>query len=184
MTQMSRGGPSHAAQERQVVDAVDREILRALGEDARMSVAELARRANVSRANAYARIERLTSGGVIEGYEVRVNPRAIGLEVAALIFLTADQAGWREVWAKVQAIPEIEFIGLATGDYDLVVLVRTTSPETLRDVVLERFHSIPEIRTTRTMLLLDDVDRAPAVPDAPPVARRARSPRSSARSNV
>jgi DNA-binding Lrp family transcriptional regulator len=149
---------------RQVVDAVDRRILRELRADARISVTDLARRVNVSRANAYTRLDRLTDTGVITGFEVRVDPRAVGLEVAALIFLTADQSRWREVWAKLQEIPEVEFIGLATGDFDVVVLVRATSPDELRDVVLEQFHSLPEVRSTRTMLLLDDLDRAPTIP--------------------
>jgi DNA-binding Lrp family transcriptional regulator len=151
---------------RQVVDAVDRRILRELRADARISVTDLARRVNVSRANAYTRLDRLTDTGVITGFEVRVDPRAVGLEVAALIFLTADQSRWREVWAKLQEIPEVEFIGLATGDFDVVVLVRATSPDELRDVVLEQFHSLPEVRSTRTMLLLDDLDRAPTIPDS------------------
>jgi DNA-binding Lrp family transcriptional regulator len=66
----------------------------------------------------------------------------------------------------LQEIPEVEFIGLATGDFDVVVLVRATSPDELRDVVLEQFHSLPEVRSTRTMLLLDDLDRAPTIPDS------------------
>ena len=155
----------------QRVDEVDRALLRALRDDGRMSVTDLAQAASVSRANAYARLERLTASG-----EVRVNPRAVGLHVSALIFLTANQSSWREVWTKVLEIPEIEFIGLATGDFDLVAFVRTTSPEVLRDVVLERFHSIPEIRTTRTMLLLDDLDRGLDIPsiEEPPRPARAR----------
>ena len=155
------------------VDDVDRAILRALRRDARMSVSDLARETSVSRANAYARLERLTSTGVIEGYEVRVNPRAVGLHVSALIFMTAQQGRWREVWAQVLEIPEIEFLGLATGDFDLVARVRTTSPEVLRDVVLERFHSIPGVTTTRTMLLLDDVDRGSDIPAVPESVRPA-----------
>jgi DNA-binding Lrp family transcriptional regulator len=176
----SQRGIEERPSQRQDVDDVDRAILRALRRDARMSVTDLAREANVSRANAYARLERLTATGVIEGYEVRINPRAIGLEVTALIFLTAEQARWREVRARLQEVPEIEFIGLATGDFDLVVLVRTTSPDVLRDVVLERFHSMPEIRSTRTMLLLDDIDRGPIIPDAPPTAHTPRKGRARA----
>ncbi|HZP28354.1 MAG TPA: Lrp/AsnC family transcriptional regulator [Acidimicrobiia bacterium] len=156
---------------RAAVDDVDRRILRVLQQDARTSVADLARRVNVSRANAYARLERLTAGGVIAGYEVRVEPRAVGLDVAALIFLNADQSKWRQLWAKLQTIPEVQFMGLATGDFDVVVLVRTATPEDLRDVVLERLHSLPEVRSTRTMLLLQDLDRPPAIPDRPPVRR-------------
>lgn len=166
----------------QDVDEVDRALLRALRDDARMSVTHLALRANISRANAYTRLERLTSSGVIQGYEVRVDPRSIGLEVTALIFLTAEQSRWREVWAKVQEIPEIEFVGVATGDVDLVALVRTTNPETLRDVVLERFHAIPEIRSTRTMLLLDYFDRGVSIPETAQAPRRRRT--STARSGA
>jgi DNA-binding Lrp family transcriptional regulator len=148
-----------------MVDDVDRHLLRVLQRDARTPVADLARTVNISRANAYARLERLTASGVISGYEARVEPRKVGLGVAALIFVTADQSKWRQLWARLQAIPEVQFMGLATGDFDVVVLVRAATTETLRDVVLERLHSLPEVRGTRTMLLLEDLERVPAIPD-------------------
>jgi DNA-binding Lrp family transcriptional regulator len=139
-------------------------LLQVLRDDARLSVTELAKRVNISRANAYARLDRLTTSGVIEGFEVRVDPRAVGLDLTALIFVTVDQSRWREIRDFLAAIPEVEFIGLAAGDFDFVLLVRTTSTDTLRDVVLERFHAIPEVRDTRTVMLLDSVARAPHIP--------------------
>ena len=151
---------------RHPVDAVDRAILRALSEDGRMAVTELAESVNVSRANAYARLSRLESDGVIAGYGVRINPRAIGLEVAALIFLTTEQSEWREVREQLLRIPEVEFVGFATGDLDFVVLVRAAHTDELRDVVLERFIALPGVRKTQTVLLLDDVDRPTSIPDA------------------
>ena len=150
---------------RHPVDGVDRAILRALTEDGRMAVTELAERVNVSRANAYARLARLESDGVIEGYGVRINPRAIGLEVAALIFLTTEQSEWREVREQLLQIPEVEFVGFATGDLDFVVLVRAAHTDELRDVVLERFIALPGVRKTQTVLLLDDVDRPVSIPN-------------------
>jgi DNA-binding Lrp family transcriptional regulator len=149
---------------RHPVDAVDRAILRALSEDGRMAVTELAEKVNVSRANAYARLARLESDGVIEGYSVRINPRAIGLEVAALIFLTTEQSAWRELREQLLQIPEVEFVGFATGDLDFVVLVRASHTDELRDVVLERFIALPGVRKTQTVLLLDDVDRPVSIP--------------------
>jgi DNA-binding Lrp family transcriptional regulator len=149
---------------RQAVDATDREILRALTDDGRMTVTQLAEVVKVSRANAYSRLERLTTSGVITGYRARVDPRAIGLEVAALIFLTIEQAEWREVRNLLLDIPEVEFVGFATGDFDFIVLVRAMHTDELRDVVLEKFLALPGIRKTQTVLLLDDVDRGPTVP--------------------
>ena len=141
-------------------------MLRALTADGRMAVTELAERVSVSRANAYARLARLESTGVIRGYQVRVDPRAVGLEVAALIFLTTEQSEWRQIRERLLEIPEVEFVGFATGDLDFVVLVRAAHTDDLRDVVLERFLAVPGVRKTQTVLLLDDVDRGPMIPDA------------------
>jgi len=151
---------------RHPVDAVDRAILKALTEDGRIAVTELAETVNVSRANAYARLSRLEADGVIDGYSVRINPRAIGLEVAALIFLTTEQSAWRELREQLLEIPEVEFVGFATGDLDFVVLVRASHTDELRDVVLERFIALPGVRKTQTVLLLDDVDRPVSIPGA------------------
>lgn len=165
MKNSSRNPPGmDRGRRRQSVDDVDLAILRALRDDARMPVTEIARRGNVSRANAYKRLDRLTKDGVIEGYHVRVNPRAVGLEVTALILLSIEQGRWREVRDRLVDIPEVQFIGLATGDFDFVVLVRATSVDELRDVVLERFVTMPEVRNSRTVFLLDDIDRGPIVP--------------------
>jgi DNA-binding Lrp family transcriptional regulator len=158
--------PVEPARERHPVDSVDRAILRALTEDGRMAVTELAERVSISRANAYARLGRLESDGVIQGYQVRVDPRRVGLEVAALIFLTTEQPEWRQIREKLLEIPEVEFVGFATGDLDFVVLVRAAHTDELRDVVLERFLAVPGVRKTQTVLLLDDVDRGPMIPDA------------------
>ena len=164
----SRSRSPEAAARRQTVDTVDLAILRALRHDGRMTVTQLAQEVNISRANAYSRLERLREHGVIAGYSVRVDPRAIGLEVTALILLTADQGRWRELMAKLLEFPEIEFVGIATGDFDVAVLVRTTTTDALRDVVLERFHALPEIKSSRTVLLLDDVVRGPIIPEDQP----------------
>src|SRR5438132_3884021 len=115
MSKPSKRAAAKPTPRRHPVDAVDRAILRALSEDGRMAVTELAEKVSVSRANAYARLARLESDGVIEGYGVRINPRAIGLEVAALIFLTTEQSEWREVREQLLEIPEVEFVAFATG---------------------------------------------------------------------
>ena len=161
---MSTPKPKGPASGRQVVDDVDRAILRALRDDGRLSVSDLARQANVSRANAYARLERLRAVGVIEGFQVRVNPKAVGLDVTALIFLTVVQGSWREVRDRLTEFPEVEFIGLTAGESDFVVLVRATSTDNLRDVVLERFVTMPQVTNSRTVILLDDFGRAPVIP--------------------
>jgi DNA-binding Lrp family transcriptional regulator len=146
------------------IDGVDRTILHILGDDGRISVAELARRASISRASAYARLERLTAKGVIRGFSARIDHRAIGLEVAALILVTSEQRQWRELREAIAAVPEVEYLGLVAGDFDFMILVRATSTDELRDVVLDRVIGLPGIRQSRTMFLLDEMTKPPYIP--------------------
>jgi DNA-binding Lrp family transcriptional regulator len=146
------------------VDAVDRTILRILADDGRISVAELARRAAISRASAYARLERLTGSGVIRGYSARIDHRSIGLGVAALILVTSEQGQWRELRHALAAVPEVEYLGLVAGDFDFMILVRATSTDELRDVVLDRVIGLPGVRQSRTMFLLDELAKPPYIP--------------------
>lgn len=146
------------------LDRTDRAILAALADDGRLSVAEVARRANVSRANAYVRIERLTAARVITGYGARIDSRRLGLDVAALVFLRVEQAEWRRLRDSLLEVEEVEMLGLTSGDFDFVVLVRAQNTVMLRDVVLARFLAMEGVRGTQTMLLFDDVVRRPCVP--------------------
>jgi len=54
------------------LDATDRQIIDELTNDGRVSIRMLADRTHISRANAYARVERLTSCGVIRGFTARI----------------------------------------------------------------------------------------------------------------
>ena len=62
-----------------VIDAIDIRILEALFDNARMPVAELARRIDLSAPSTAERLRRLEENGVIEGYTIRVNPQRLGL---------------------------------------------------------------------------------------------------------
>src|SRR5271167_4346721 len=67
------------------LDAVDARILSVLAADARTSIAELARVVGLSPPSAAERVRRLEEASVIEGYAVAIDPRALGLAVAAWI---------------------------------------------------------------------------------------------------
>ncbi len=138
------------------LDAIDRTLIRLLTADGRMSVNELANRANISRASAYSRLERLRTSGVIEGFSAVVNPSKVGLEIAALIFVNAEQHGWKALQHKLLDLPGLEHLAVTTGNFDFCLLVRVADMQTLRDVVLERLQAMPEVRSTQTAFVLDE----------------------------
>jgi DNA-binding Lrp family transcriptional regulator len=153
---MSTPTSAVAAGAGRTVDAIDRRIVSELRVDGRISMTELAQRVGISRANAYARFERLRDDGVITGFGAKVDARRLGLDIAALITVTAQQDAWRLLRDEVLAMPEVDYVALTTGEFDMVVLVRVPDVETLRDVVLVRLQNRPEVRATRTILVLDE----------------------------
>jgi len=141
------------------IDAIDRQLVDLLRADGRCSVNELAQRARISRANAYQRLARLRANGVITGFTVRTDPRRIGLSVAALVIVNADQHSWRQVLAELRHLPAARYVALTAGSFDFVVLVRVADVETLRDVVLDRLQTMAGVRSTQTMFILEEFDR-------------------------
>ena len=145
------------------LDRVDRRILELLAEDGRMSFATLAERAGVSRASAYARIDRLRADGVLEGFSARVRPARLGLGITALVLISGRQPAWRTLREELAAMPEVEYCAFTTGEYDALILVRVPTVETLRDVILERLQASETVRATQTIFVLDEVVRRPYV---------------------
>jgi Lrp/AsnC family leucine-responsive transcriptional regulator len=149
------------------LDRTDRRILELLRDDGRISIAALAERCHVSRAGAYARLERLRADGVVDGFSARVDTRKLGLGISALILISGTQPAWRSLRDQLQAMPEVEYCAFTTGEYDALVLVRVPDVETLRDVVLERLQASGAVRATQTIFVLEEVVRRPYV--LPPV---------------
>jgi DNA-binding Lrp family transcriptional regulator len=141
------------------VDAIDRTLIDLLRDDARLSVNELAARANVSRANAYQRLTRLRERGVIRRFTIDVDHRQLGDSITALVLVDIEQHAWRELAERLVHLPGVEYVGFCTGTADVVLLVRAPDMEHLRDVVLEKLQSMPEVRSTQTSFVLQELQR-------------------------
>ncbi|WP_116115572.1 Lrp/AsnC family transcriptional regulator [Austwickia chelonae] len=141
-----------------VLDPTDRAIIAALVDDGRLSMRALAERLHISRANAYARLEKLTDSGIITGFTAQVAPEKAGLSTSAYVSLSIEQDTWREVREALVHVPHVEHIALVGAEFDVLVLVRAPDNATLRDVVLEQLQSIPGVKASRTWLVFADVE--------------------------
>ncbi len=140
------------------LDPTDRAIVAALVDDGRLSIRAMAERLHISRANAYARVDRLVEAGVITGFTARIAPEKAGLMTTAYVCLSIEQNAWREVHDALAAVPYVEHVALVAADFDVIVLVRAPDNVTLRDVVLEQVQSVPGVRSSRTWLVFADAD--------------------------
>ena len=143
------------------LDEVDRRILAELIADGRLPVNELARRAGVSRATAYARFDRLLADGVVTGFRAEVDPSVLGYSITAMILVNVDQGDWSSVREQLIHLPGFEYLAVTSGGFDFVVIVRVHDVASLRDVVLHRLHRIKAVRSTQTVFVLDEDGHLP-----------------------
>jgi DNA-binding Lrp family transcriptional regulator len=143
------------------LDDADLRIVAELVRDGRAPVNELARRAGVSRATAYARFDRLIADGVITGFRAEVDPAALGYSITAMILVNVDQGEWSQVREQLVHLPGFEYLAVTSGGFDFVVLVRVHDVAQLRDVVLYRLHRIAAVKSTQTVFVLDEERKLP-----------------------
>lgn len=143
------------------LDEVDRAIVAVLCEDGRISIRALAGRLHMSRASAYLRVQRLEEAGVITGYTARVDPQRYGYGLSAYVHMKIAQPAWKPLRDRLMMIPEVEHAALVSGESDIVLLVRTRDISALRELVLNGFLAMPEVLSTQTVLIFDDLARVP-----------------------
>jgi len=139
------------------LDDVDRRIVAALERDSRLSIRALANEVNISRANAYNRLQRLTESATITGFTISVDPTHMGLSTSAFVTMSIRQNSWRDIREQLRHIPEIWYMALVGADFDVVLIVRAADNDALRALVLERLQEIPGVISTRTSLIFDDI---------------------------
>jgi len=141
------------------LDDIDRRMIDALRVDGRMTAPMLAEHIGIGRATSYSRLDRLVDRGVIDGFSARVDMAAIGLTVSALVLVNVRQGLWRDLRAELSALPGVEWLGVATGRFDFILLLRADSLAHLRDVALHELQQLEGVRSAETVVLLDELDQ-------------------------
>jgi len=138
------------------LDAIDRQILAELTRDGRMSMRTLAEHLHISRANAYARVERLRAANVIRGFRADIDPVAAGLGTSAYVTVNLRQAEWRVVEEQLRALPGVVHIALVGGEFDAILLVRAKDNADLGRLVLNVIQGMEGVVNTRTLLVFEE----------------------------
>ncbi len=117
------------------LDKKDRLILQALQDDARQSLAALGKRIGLSQPAMSERVRKLEAAGVIEGYGARVNLRAIGVGLQAIIRIQTTHVGIAPYVQLFQQMPEVLEADRVTGEDCFIVRCAIAQPADLERVV-------------------------------------------------
>ena len=110
-----------------VLDELDRKLLTILQNEARTSASEISRQTGHNENTIRYRIERLKKNGVIKEFTALLNPRMIGLPVAAIMMITTEPNALKEVFERLAILEETKHILQATGKHDLIVVAHYQS---------------------------------------------------------
>lgn len=148
------------------MDAIDRQILDLLRQNARMPVSEIGRRVGLSGAPVARRIEKLEHTGVIKGYTAVISDAAVGeIDAFTEIRLTGDTAT-EKIEEIVRHVPEVQQYYTIAGDPDALVRFRVRNVEHLQQVV-NAIRRTGIVAGTKTLMVMSAWDRTHLVDDDP-----------------
>src|SRR3954464_13853046 len=135
------------------LDATDARLLLALSEDPRATVLSLAQTLGLARNTVQTRLARLESGGVLDPFERRVRPEALGYPLGAYVTVQVVQRSLADVSDALAAIPEVLEVTALSGVADLLVQVAARDADDLWRIT-EQVLALPGVQRTDTALAL------------------------------
>jgi DNA-binding Lrp family transcriptional regulator len=138
------------------LDEIDRRIIAALTEDARVPLVSLAARVHLSRNAVKQRMDRMEREGTIGGYTI-VPGRARRPRVSAIVMVyRSDRMRGGGVIAEISRIPEVRRCDVMSGDFDLLVSLEAESMDRIGEI-WEMLAALPGVSNTVTAVSLTRV---------------------------
>ena len=128
------------------LDDTDRRILTLLQQDGRMAIKPLAEQIGLSSPATSERLRRLEERGVIRGFGMDVEPRALGYSMQALVRIRPMPGKLQAVQKLIESIPEFGECDKVTGEDCFIGRLYLRSIEHL-DHILDRITDIAETST-------------------------------------
>ena len=143
------------------MEDTDRQIVRLLAADGRMSFTDLAKETGLSVSAVHSRVKRLEERGVIRGYRASIDPDALGLPLTAFISLTPiDPSAPDDAPEKLAHLGAIEACHSVAGNESYILKVRVASPSAL-EALLQDIRAAAGMATRTTIVLSTPYESRP-----------------------
>ena len=138
-----------------MIDSIDLSILNIIQNNGRISNAELARMITMAPSGVLERIKKLEKKGIILGYEVRLNHKALGVSLVTFIHIkTMESVGSTEIGRQLAGITEIQEVHWIAGEFNYMIKAKINSTDSLT-ALLRKIGAIKGVTDSRTTLVLD-----------------------------
>jgi Lrp/AsnC family leucine-responsive transcriptional regulator len=147
------------------MDEISFKILKILQEKARVPNIEVARQVGMAPSGVLERVRKLEKQGIIDGYEVRLNPIRFDRGLVAFVFIrlqaNCDQSSLGRSLAAIADVQEVHYV---SGEDGFMVKVRVADTVQLERVRREKIAALPQVRSTRTVIALHTYKETARIP--------------------
>lgn len=148
----------------QPLDAIDLAIVRELGQNARITNADLAEKVGIAPSTCLTRVRSLVEQKVIKGFYADVSPASLGFELQAIISVTlraGARANLAEFMKTMSAHPQVIQVFFLGGSEDFLVHVAVRNSDEVREFVLEQLSNNASVANTRTNIVFEHFHKGP-----------------------
>ncbi len=147
-----------------MIDTKDKEILSLLLKDAAISKADIARRVGLAPSAISERVRRLEADGIIQGYEVRLDPKALGKSLLAFVFVTdvKPSLGF-DTAAALSSVTGLEELHKIAGDDCYLLKIRASGTDELNEIIESQINPVQSVTRVRTTIVLNAVTERPCL---------------------
>jgi Lrp/AsnC family transcriptional regulator, leucine-responsive regulatory protein len=149
------------------LDKIDRNILRLLQNDGRLSNLDLATKINLSPTATSERVKRLTREGYITGYMAILNPEKLDRGMLVFVEVKLDRTTQDVFGTFAEAVkksPEVLECHMVAGGFDYLVKARVAEMTAYRSFLSEVILPLPGVRETHTYAVMEEVKVSSMLP--------------------
>ncbi len=142
------------------LDSIDKNILKHLQGNARLSYVELANKVNLSTSPCLERVKRLEKEGWIESYKAKISAEKLGMNLLIFVEISLNYVSsnvFDEFKSGVKHWPEVQECHFVSGDFDFLLKVRVTDMTAYRKLLEEIIQELPGVRDSRTLVAMEVV---------------------------
>ena len=134
------------------LDDTNKQIIEHLQRDGRMSYATLAKTIGLSEAAVRQRVQRLLDGGLMQIVAV-TDPLTLGFARQAMVGIKVN-GDLRVVADALAEIPEVDYVVICAGGYDLLCELVCTDDAHLLELLNDQVRAVPGVAATETFMYL------------------------------
>ena len=137
------------------LDAIDKEIIYMLMDNAKSSLAQISKNVGISTTAVHQRIKKLEQAGDIENSISFLNPRKIGYKVVSFIGVFLEQPShYHDAIKALNEISEVVEAHYTTGNYTIFLKVLCKDNDHLMEI-LNKLQKLKGVTRTETFISLE-----------------------------